>query len=47
MIGEARCFLRLGDIAAPSIVESHVGELELTELTGTAAGWDVARNVRL
>jgi type VI secretion system secreted protein Hcp len=31
-MGEARYFLRLGDIAGPSIVESHVGELELTEL---------------
>jgi len=32
-MGEARYFLRLGDIAGPSIVESHVGELELTELS--------------
>ena len=32
-MGEFRYFLRLGDIAGPSIVEHHAGELELTELS--------------
>ena len=32
-MGEARYFLRLGDIAGPSTVERHTGELELTELS--------------